>query len=450
MGRMTDASIRKLLLEARPLAVADGEGLTFTISNNLTASWIVRYRYAGRPREITLGRWPQLGLKEARLETSRVRLDIAAGKDPAYEKKVRKERKRGNFTIAELFEEYLEHRGPELSPVTVKNTRSLFEKDVLPRIGSRLARDLTPQEVVGLIRTVKERSHSVARRIWESLSTVMSYACASSVIDENPFRNLKPAAVLGKKPSVRKRLQLTPIELMSLCAELGEAGPVNRLAILILLATCVRKSELLEARWEEFDLRMGVWTVPAARRGNKARREYTIPLAPVVVGWLRELEPFRNESGYLLPRQVRNWRSSEQHMSRTTLNVVIKRLGGPMRDFCPHDLRSTARSYLRTLGCRDDVIERSLNHSLGGLTEIYQAGDLIEERREALGLWAELLGDAHLGRMLESRVLPPFIRKRWKEDFNPIDSQLKATIPAGDFFGRAAQFALEATSNDCS
>ncbi len=277
----------------------------------------------------------------------------------------------------------------------------------------------------------------------------MSYACASSVIDENPFRNLKPAAVLGKKPSVRRRLQLTPIELMSLCAELDEVGPVNRVAILILLATCVRKSELLEARWEEFDLRTGIWMVPAARRGNKARREYTIPLAPIVVGWVRELEPFRSESGYLLlPRQARNWRSSAQHMSRTTLNVVIKPPGGTdagifVRTICE---KRTARSYLRTLGCRDDVIERSAQPLARRFDpEIYRAGDVIEERREALGLWAELLGDAHLGRMLESRVLLPFIRKRWKEEFDAVDSQPIAIPPAVDFSdlsSRAAQSAF--------
>ena len=433
MGRLTETFLRKLLLDGRPVAVADGQGLTFTISENLVAAWIVRYRYARRPREVTLGRWPMLSLKEARLEASRVRLDIAAGKDPAFEKKLRKERKRGDFTIAELFKEYLTERGPELSPVTVKNTRSLFEKDVLPRIGSRLTRDLTPQEVVSLIRTVKERSYSVARRLWESLSTVMAYACASSVIEQNPFLNLKPSVVLGKKPPTRKRLQLTPVELMSLCAKLHDVGIVNRLAILILLATCVRKSELLEARWEEFNLRTGIWTVPALRTGNKARHEYTIPLAPVVVGWLRELKQFESKSGYILPRQARNSRSSAQHMGRTTLNVVIKRLGGAIRDFCPHDLRSTARSYLRTLGCRDDVIERSLNHSLGGLTEIYQAGDLIEERREALAMWADLIGDAHLGRMLESRVLPPLIQKRWKEEMDRGDSQSSIEMPPAAF-----------------
>jgi hypothetical protein len=73
---------------------------------------------------------------------------------------------------------------------------------------------------------------------------------------------------------------------------------------------------------------------------------------------------------------------------------------------------------------------------------------LIEERREALGLWAELLGDAHLGRMLESRVLPPFVRQRWQEQFNPGESQPETTIPAvdlSDFYGRAASPALVVT-----
>ncbi|WP_299697389.1 hypothetical protein [Hydrocarboniphaga sp.] len=155
----------------------------------------------------------------------------------------------------------------------------------------------------------------------------------------------------------------------------------------------------------------GLWTGPADRIGNKARRAYTIPLAPVVVQWLLPLQSLAGGSEYVLPRQTRNRRSTVLHLSRTTLNVAIDRVvGDGVREFCPHDLHSTARSYLRTLGCRDDVIERSLNHSLGGLTEIYQAGDLLVERREALSLWARLIEDAQRGRAVESPVLPPLVR----------------------------------------
>src|SRR5581483_2273733 len=277
MARLNDTFIRSLLRSKTATAVADGQGLTFTISAKGTAAWVVRYRYAGRPREITLGRYPELGLKEARLAAARVRLDVAGGMDPAFEKKAQGVKKRDDLTVEELFEEYIRERGPELSPVTVRNLRAIFAKDVIPKIGSRLARDVTPAEIVNLIRSVKARSYSVARCVWEGLSTVLAYAVASSVIETNPYINLKPSVVLGKRPQRKKRLQLTPGELMVLCAKLGELGPVNRLAVLVLLATCVRKSELLEAKWDEFDLQQGIWTVPAERIGNKARRAYVIP-----------------------------------------------------------------------------------------------------------------------------------------------------------------------------
>lgn len=68
MGKLTDIQIRNWTKAGKAIAKADGDGLTFTLSAKGTASWILRYRTAGAKsqKEITLGRYPDISLAEAR------------------------------------------------------------------------------------------------------------------------------------------------------------------------------------------------------------------------------------------------------------------------------------------------------------------------------------------------------------------------------------------------
>jgi integrase len=78
-------------------------------------------------------------------------------------------------------------------------------------------------------------------------------------------------------------------------------------------------------------------------------------------------------------------------MSENTLNESLKRRTWNARNFTPHDLRATARSYLAALGVDVVVAEKCLGHKLGGLLDVYDKGGYMSERRRALELWASFI-----------------------------------------------------------
>ena len=87
MGRLSEAQIRGWIEAGRPIAgKSDGEGLTFTLSAAGTASWTLRYRFGGHPKELTLGRYPDMSLAAARHKAEIERYQIASGCDVAAEK----------------------------------------------------------------------------------------------------------------------------------------------------------------------------------------------------------------------------------------------------------------------------------------------------------------------------------------------------------------------------
>jgi len=187
-------------------------------------------------------------------------------------------------------------------------------------------------------------------------------------------------------------------------------GRQNELASKILLATCTRIGELTRAEWQRVNFERKEWTIPQEHAKNK--KQFVIPLTEEVAGWFIELRRVAFDSGFVLPlRQRHRGRAGDASMEATSLNAALNRrhdkLGDRCRRFTPHDLRSTARSHLGTLGVDVLIAERCLNHSLGGLVAVYDKHDYLTERRNALELWSAKIAGLEKG---EAFNVVPFKR----------------------------------------
>jgi len=159
----------------------------------------------------------------------------------------------------------------------------------------------------------------------------------------------------------------------------------------------VRVSELLQAEWRHIDFDRANWTVPEEHIKTRNRKEaqknplpenFIIPLPQQAVDLFKRLQVLSCGSQYVLPGLGRDT------MDRNTVLAALGRLRQQVpevRRFSSHDLRSTCRSHLSSLGISVVVAERCLNHSLGGMVEIYDVHDYLDERRRALTLWCDYL-----------------------------------------------------------
>lgn len=390
MNKLSDVQLREWVRAGKPIqGKSDGEGLTFTLSKGGAASWTLRYRFGGRLRELTLGRYPLVSLKEARKRATKERTRISDGVDVAAEKRRSKITQASAKTFKELAEDYMVRVAPELAATTSKETRRFLNKDILPRIGHLKVKEVSPTEVVYAIEQIAKRSPSVARRTFEILSVIFSHGIAKHLAKENPCSHLKPKSIIGVQRKRRERIKLSTEELRTLLAGLPRLGQENALAVKILLATCVRKGELIRARWDQVDLEGGLWTVPDEH--SKSGKGFVVPLAPTVARWFSALRELAADNEHVLPSRTGRYGAHKQTINRGTLNAALSRLEVDVRRFSPHDLRSTARSHLAALGVGIIVAERCLNHSLGGLVAVYDQHDYLEERRQALEQWAAFI-----------------------------------------------------------
>lgn len=389
--------------QRKAVARSDGDGLTFTLSDSGTATWVLRYRLGIRHngqavrRELTIGNYPDISLREARVLAAKHRAAIDAGEDPATDKQIGKTQARSDWTVRELVRDYQSKIlvKPRYAAKTITYRKADYKQVILPQLGSRMVSSVTSTDIVEMLVAAK-RSWTISKRILTSASMVFDHACGQMLIPANPCTGIRLSAVLGPRPQVRQRVMLQEDELRVLLPDIDIIGIENALAFRILLATCVRGIELARAEKEHLFLDRGVWWIPD--ESVKTRKGFLVPIVPAVTTWFEALINLSGESIYLLPaRQERRRRNhhGDTHVGATTLWAAFRRAFDrqdiPIRQFTPHDTRSTAKGHLRNMGVSREISEIALNHTLKGMEAIYDVREEIPERRQALAMWADFL-----------------------------------------------------------
>jgi integrase len=398
---ITDREL-KALLAAGAVDRGVGEGLTFVASpmsaRSGKASWILRFRINGRSREKVLGRYPELSLKDARDQARRDREQIERGVDVAAIKQAEKAMALQVPTVERLgelwFARYIEprYKHPEV-------VARVLRRHINPVLGSIAPTDVQPVHVDRVLtRIVAGGAPTVANDALRYMSRMFRMAVRNHWIERNPAADFDLIDAGGEEVPRNRWLTLEELEqLASAMRRTPNFGRENELAVWLLLALCVRKMELLSARWESFDLDAGVWTLDS--KDTKTRAGIRIPLAPPIIAWLKEARVFSFGKPHVFParrlvriRQGEPRRNRFEHVGPDTLNVALKRLKVlDIEHFTVHDMRRTARTHLAGLGVDRFVAERSLNHKLGNVEGVYDRHDYFAERRAALGSWAALL-----------------------------------------------------------
>lgn len=395
--KLTDIQLRKLVKAGNPIALADGQGLTFTLSKSGTASWVLRYRSAGRPKELTLGRYPDTTLAEARSRAASERAKVQAGVDVAAAKQEVKRKQAAAQTVRELAEDWRKKVMPKYAPHTIRHRERHLKTYIIPRLGTKPVEEVRPVDVADLYRHIgKVSTVHTATLCSVTLNALFKHAQAQALVTANPCAGIMVSAVVGQPKPKRDRLMLTDEEISNLLRNLDKmSGRENQLSIRVLLATAVRHGELHRARWEHIDLQSAVWTIPA--ENSKTKRRFKQPLAPVVVEWFRQLKQLAGASDLVLPARMRG--KAGKSVNFGTLRLAIDPFCEEIeiRRFTPHDLRSTCRSHLTKMGVSIPVAERCLNHHIGGLVSTYDQHDMLDERRMVLNAWADRLTELESG-----------------------------------------------------
>ncbi|MEZ2742195.1 tyrosine-type recombinase/integrase [Paenalcaligenes hominis] len=386
-------------IKGEPGRFSDGSNMYLVVPKRGKPYWMLRYTFRSDRKEMTLGVVEDLSLADARVEAALKLKQVREGIDPLILKK--QAQYSSLYSVNDLFDDWHEGNIKRLKHHQIPFR--VYKKDIAPIIGEMQPSAVTGRDIKQILKNITDSNRpTIANDALLYCKQLFNHAIKLDLIVHNPAFAFSVDDAGGVEKSRSRALDFDEVTQVfkKFREEPDSFTRDNYLACALLVLLGVRKGELTEAKWSEFDRRKKTWYLPSER--SKSGVAIDIPLPDLALQWLDELKVRSFGSDYVFP----NRRSSKvPHMGKDTLNRAIAKLFGrePGRAIQPenkmgdieyftvHDLRRTCRSLLAALGVPGHVAERCLNHKLKGVEGIYNRHDYFEERKEALELLAKKL-----------------------------------------------------------
>ena len=372
-------------------------GLYLVVQPSGAKSWALRYRYAGKPKKLTLGRWPVMGLADARAAASNAIEAVDYGNDPSAAKKATKAARletqlSERDKIKTLVEKFgARHLSTLKSGETVKRE---LNRHVVAIWGERDIQTITKRDVIDLLDGIADSRRIVtANRVRAYLNKFLSWCVERDIIKQSPAMGVKPAA----KEKSRDRV-LTDQEIKwfwQACTVEGQ--PWGHLGKMLLL-TGQRLGEVVNMTDRE--ITGDLWHLTADRTKNG--RAHDVALSEAARAILGAVERVKGGAGYIFTTNgasaLQGYHKGRNHIAKRMAEIASHEAGEAMEipHWTFHDLRRTAATGMARLGIPVRVTEAVLNHvsgTAGGIVGVYQRHDYADEKRNALDAWARFVGD---------------------------------------------------------
>ena len=389
---LTDTNIRNAKTTGKVQKLTDGEGLYLHISPTGGKLWRMAYRFDGKQKTLSFGKYPAVSLQEARKRRAEAKEQLAAGLDPGAQKKEAKivakaAKKEAENTFEAVAREWFASYSPSLTEKHALKLMRYLEKDYFPAIGTTPVTELEPMHILDVIRPVEAKGRTnTAHRLANLASQVMSYAQITGRTKYNIALGLTKAL---RPDRAQNYATITdPKGIGTLLRQIDEyKGHFSIVFFLkILPYVFTRPSELRLAEWSEFDFEGAMWRIPAKRM--KMRREHSVPLSRQVIAMLQALQTFSGDGKYLFP----SVRAKTSILSEVGPLAALRNLGYSKEQMTLHGFRAMASTRLNEMGHRADVIEACLAHKeQDGVRLAYNRAEYTEERRKLMDEWADYL-----------------------------------------------------------
>jgi integrase len=386
VGRMVG---RKLLtpLEIRKITEvgrhAVGKGLYLQVSKWNTRAWVYRYQIAGRRTEMGLGSCDTVTLAKARVLAKGYGELIKEGTDPKIKRDaaIAENITKQIWTFDKCAEAYIEAHSPSWKNAKHgQQWRNTLKQYASPVIGSLPVREINTASIMRVIDPIWLTKTETASRVRGRIERILSWSIVNGYREHpNPAIWRGNISELLPKPSEVSEEQhhaaLPYKEAALFMQELSNRKTITAKALAFTILTASRTKEVIEASWDEIDLKEKVWTIPKGRM--KSKRVHRVALTDDLI---KLLESLPRLSGWLFPSP-----RAGKHISNMAMLKLLKE-GMNRPDLTVHGFRSTFRDWAAEVSPYPrELAEAALAHVLGDKTEAaYQRGDLLEKRREMM------------------------------------------------------------------
>ncbi|MDH2306305.1 MULTISPECIES: tyrosine-type recombinase/integrase [Providencia] len=384
---LTDIQIRKAKPKDKAYTLNDGNGLSMLIEPNGSKGWRFRYRFAGKPKMISLGTYDQVSLADARRKRDEAKKQLSENINPSDARK--SEKIALKYATENTFQAVaMEWHSSKCSTWTKGYASEIlrcFENDVFPYIGSRPIDQIAPLELLAVLQKIEKRGAlEQASKIRRRCGEVFRYAVITGRVKYNPAPDLAGAM---NKPETKHFPFLRENEIPEFVKALNnyQGSKVTKYATQLLMLTGVRTVELRLAEWSEFDFENAIWEIPKERM--KKRRPHLVPLSPQAIEILGKLQVITGNYPILFPGR----NDARKPISEASINKVIAKIGYKGR-LTGHGFRHMMSTILHEKGFNSAWIELQLAHvDKNSIRGIYNHALYLEGRIKMMNNYSDIV-----------------------------------------------------------
>lgn len=408
---LTELQVSRAKVKGKPYGLADGNGLSLTVSTVGRKTWIVRYRLPDghRPAPITIGHYPSMSLAAARMRALEIQCDAEQGKQTEGVRKSRQtaittaqaaqkvseqaERDKENALLRTVAARWLVERRPTWSIETYRKAYLVVHSYFIPTIGELDMRSITTADVKPMLVEMSRSKPALARKAKQYINAIVGHAIDDGLRGDDQILRLHrvlPTQPKGHMPAVTDddgRLG----DIMR--AIYKYPNPVVRAALILTALTAMRPGAVVNAKWDEFEFTKAEWRVPGKNPDGTNRmkngEDFTMPLPSQVLAILHEMKKRPGSETYVFPAQALQ---RTPHLSRDALSKALRDMGF-QGEHCTHGFRASFRTFAReVLEVPMDVLEAQLAHApKDEIQAAYARVKFNKQRSIALQRWADYL-----------------------------------------------------------
>ncbi len=401
----SDLTVKALQPQEKPYRLNDGKGLFILINPNGSKYWRLNYSFQGKRKKLSLGVYPDVGLKQARLKALDCQKLLSEGKDPSQNRKEQKQAVKKAIeneqrladgiplenSFAEVTGRWLSDFEKTVVPATYKKVARRLEMHVFPFLANKPIAEIKAPDVLEVVLPIaKRQTVETAHRVLNHCHRVFKYAVAHGLMEYDPS-----PAVIDALPSikVKHRAAITdPRQIGRLMRDIDNyTGTfVVKCALILSPLLFARPGEIRQMEWKDIDLTAKEWRYFV----TKTETEQIVPLSRQVVEVLEDIQKLTGHGQYVFPSA----RSNKRPMSNNAIRLALRAMDYDKETMSAHGFRTTASTLLNEQGWSPDAIERQLAHtSKNKVRAAYNRAQYLAERKKMMQAWADYLDSLKSG-----------------------------------------------------
>ena len=352
----------------------DCAGLILRVTNTGAKSFSYGFRFGARFARLTLGKYPDVGLKEARIKLIEAKSLVIQGIDPRASKQAKRQAK--NLTVKRLAQDFIELYAKPKNK-SWKQAQDNLRLHLLPYLGHYPIHQVERSDIHRILDKLGAAGkRTTANRALSHFRKFFNWLVERDYLEHAPTDRVKQPY-----PERRKDRVLSDDEIKRIWNALNNMRPVYANFVRMLLLTAQRRDEVASMRHASVD--GSVWRLEGAETKNKQASLVALSTHA------RAIVTQRNDSAgvYVFSTDV----DHQTHIQ--SYSKIKKQLDGlsDVHDWTLHDIRRTVATKLAEQGTDENIIKRILNHTDNSVTSIYNRHSYIEERRQSLQAWGDWL-----------------------------------------------------------